>query len=159
MAESLGVAGSVVGIISLSMQISEGLLKYYRSWKDQDNAVSDLCASLESLSESLTILSTAIQPPVKFGKAVKNDVEKNVDRMSGTLKKLKDELEKIKGTQTPKPGARATMRRHVRRALYPFREETLNKMQRAIDNARSDLDLALQVLQMSVYQYFSVWFG
>ncbi|OCK89794.1 uncharacterized protein K441DRAFT_699583 [Cenococcum geophilum 1.58] len=40
------------------------------------------------------------------------------------------------------------MRRHVRRALYPFREETLSKIQRVVSEARSNLYLALQVLQV-----------
>jgi hypothetical protein len=159
MAGSLGVAGSVVGIISLSVQISQGLLKFYRSWKDQDSAVSDICVSLESLSETLTIMLTAIQPPAKYDKIVKNNVEENIDRMSGTLKKLEYELKKIQGTETPKPGARATMRHHIRRAFYPFKEETLNQLQRAVAEARSNLDLALQMLQMFVYEccYIRIW--
>jgi hypothetical protein len=159
MAESLGVAGSVVGIISLSIQISQGLLKFYRSWKDQDSVVSDICVSLESLSETLTIMLTAIQPPAKYDKVVKNNVEENIDRMSGTLKKLEYELKKIQGTETPKPGARATMRHHIRRAFYPFKEETLNQLQRAVAEARSNLDLALQMLQMFVYEccYIRIW--
>jgi uncharacterized coiled-coil protein SlyX len=159
MVESLGVAGSVVGIISLSIQISQGLLKFYRSWKDQDSVVSDICVSLESLSETLTIMLTAIQPPAKYDKIVKNNVEENIDRMSGTLKKLEYELKKIQGTETPKPGARATMRHHIRRAFYPFKEETLNQLQRAVAEARSNLDLALQMLQMFVYEccYIRIW--
>jgi hypothetical protein len=159
MAESLGVAGSVVGIISLSIQISQGLLKFYRSWKDQDSVVSDICVSLESLSETLTIILTAIQPPAKYDKIVKNNVEENIDRMSGTLKKLEYELKKIQGTEIPKSGARATMRHHIRRAFYPFKEETLNQLQRAVAEARSNLDLALQMLQMFVYEccYIRIW--
>jgi hypothetical protein len=159
MVESLGVAGSVVGIISLSIQISQGLLKFYRSWKDQDSVVSDICVSLESLSETLTIMLTAIQPPAKYDKIVKNNVEENIDRMSGTLKKLEYELKKIQGTETLKPGARATMRHHIRRAFYPFKEETLNQLQRAVAEARSNLDLALQMLQMFVYEccYIRIW--
>jgi len=152
MAEALGVAGSVVGIISLSIQISQGLLNYYGSWKDQDNAVSSTCASLEGLSKTLTILSTAIQTHSNLDKIIIKNVEEHVNRISGVLKKLEDELEKVQSTETPNPGMRAAMRRHVRRALYPFMEETLNKIQQAVAEARSNLDLALQALQMFVYQ-------
>ncbi len=128
MAEALGVAGSVVGIISLGLQISQGLMKYYGSWSDQDNVVSDMFASLKGLLETLMILSKAIQPPAIFDKITKDNVEENVNRTNRALKKLEDELKEVQGIETPKPGARATMRRHIRRALYPFREETLNKI-------------------------------
>jgi hypothetical protein len=154
MAEALGVAGSVVGIVSLGIQLTEGLLKYYASWKDQDNDISAMCASLDSLQRTLTVLSRTIQPPARFGMSIKDSVEKNVNCITGILEKLKDELEKVQGTEPPNPGARSAMRRHVRRALYPFREETLSKIQRVVSEARSNLDLALQVLQVFVYLRF-----
>ena len=154
MAEALGVAGSVVGIVSLGIQLTQGLLKYYGSWKDQDSDISDMCASLDSLQRTLTILSKTIQPPARFSMSIKDSLEKNVNRINGALEKLKDELGKIQGTESPKPGARSAMRRHVRRALYPFREETLSKIQRVVSEACSNLDLALQVLQVFVYLRF-----
>ena len=151
MAEALGVAGSVVGIVSLGIQLTQGLLKYYGSWKDQDNDISDMCASLDSLQRTLTILSKTIQPPARFGMSIKDSVEKHVNRIHSALERLKDELRKVQGTESPKPGSRSAMRRHVRRALYPFREETLSKIRRVVFEARSNLDLALQVLQVFVY--------
>jgi predicted transcriptional regulator with HTH domain len=154
MAEALGVARSVAGIVSLGIQLTQGLLKYYGSWKDQDNDISDMCASLDSLRRTLVILSETIQPPARFGVSIKDSVEKNINRINGALEQLKDELRKVQGTEPLKPGARSAMRRHVRRALYPFREETLSKIQRVVSEARSNLDLALQVLQVFVYLRF-----
>lgn len=154
MTEALGVAGSVVGIVSLGIQLTQGLLKYYGSWKDQDNDISDMCASLDSLQRTLTILSKTIQAPAKFGMSIKDSVEKNVNHIRGALEKFKDELRKVQGTESPKPGARSAMRRHVRRALYPFKEETLSKIQRVVSEACATLDLALQVLQVFVYLRF-----
>jgi hypothetical protein len=128
--------------------------QYYRSWKDQDNDISDVCASLDSLQRTLTILSKTIQPPARFDMGIKDSVEKNVNCINGALEKLTDELRKVQGTELLKSGARSAMRRHVRRALYPFREETLSNIQRVVSEARSNLDLALQVLQVFVYLRF-----
>jgi len=150
MAEAFGVASSVVGIVSLGIQLTQGLLKYYGSWKDQDNVVADMCTSLDNLSGSLTVLEKALQPPARFDKSVKDSVEKNINAMYGTMRKLEDELRKVRDAESPKVGVRSAMRRHVRRGLYPFREETLNKIQRVVAEARQNLDLALQVLQMFV---------
>jgi hypothetical protein len=154
MAEAFGVAGNVISIVSLGIQITQGLLKYYGSWKDQDNDISNMCASLDSLSETLKILSKTIQPPARFDDTTKDSVEKNVNRIDGAVGKLKGELGKIQDTESIQSGVRSTMRRHVRRALYPFREETLGKIHRFVSEARQNLDLALLVLQVFVcYQY------
>jgi hypothetical protein len=150
MAEAFGVAGSAVGIVSLGIQITQGLIKYYGSWKGQDIDIASICASLDSLSETLKILEKTIQPPARFNKDIKDNVEKNVNAISGAVQKLDDELRKVHDVESPKSGARFAMRRHVRRAFYPFKEETLNKIQRLVAEARQNLDLALLVLQMYV---------
>lgn len=153
MAEALGVAGSVVGIVSLGIQVTQGLLKYYGSWKDQDSDISDMCASLDSLWETLKILSNTIQPPARFDKAIKDSVEENVNCTDGAMGRHNDELKNVKDTESTMSGAR--MRRHVRRLLYPFREETLSKIRRFISEARQNLDLALQVLHVFVCLIFT----
>ena len=149
MAEALGVAGSVVGIVSLGIQLTHGLLKYYGAWKDQDNVVEDICISLDNISGSLTVLKKALQPPTRFDKSVKDSVENNINAMYGTMQKLEVALRKVRDAESPKVGARSAMRRHVRRAFYPFREETLSRIKQIVTEAHLNLDLALQVLQMS----------
>jgi hypothetical protein len=78
-------------------------------------------------------------------------VERNIKSVEGTMKKLEVELRNILSPESPKPGSRTALRRHVRRAMYPFKIETVSKIQRLILDARSNLDLSLQVLQMFVY--------
>jgi len=147
----LGVAGSVVGIISFSIQIAQGFLQYYGSWRDQDSDVAGMCASLESLSRTLTVLSETFQRHDPPSMSMQKLVVENVDYVNVAMKKLEDELKKVQNTESPKPRVRAAMRRHVRRALYPFKEETLQKIQNALSEARSNFNLTLQVLHMLVY--------
>jgi hypothetical protein len=151
MAEALGVASSIVGIVSLGIQVAQGLLTYYGSWKDQDTDISNMCISIESLEMTLEILSNAIQPPAKFDKIIKDNVEKNILLSEVGLRDLKSQLEKANTTVLPKQGVRSTMRRHMRRAFYPFKEQTLRKIQQVVSEARSNLDIALQTLQLFVY--------
>jgi hypothetical protein len=83
--------------------------------------------------------------------SIQKGVVESVDRVNIAMKKLKDELKKVQTTESSKPGVRAAMRRHVLRALYPFKEETLMKIQNTVSDARSSLDLILQVRHMLVY--------
>jgi hypothetical protein len=144
-----GVAASVVSIASFGIQIAQGLLQYYGSWRDQDSDVADMCASLDSLSRTLAVLSETFQKPPRM--SIQTRVVETVDCVNIAMKKLEDELKKVQNTESPNPGVRAAIRRHVRRALYPFKEETLRKIQNAVSEARSDLNLTLQVLHMLVY--------
>ncbi|KAI9776091.1 MAG: hypothetical protein M1839_000604 [Geoglossum umbratile] len=146
MGDAIGVAGSAVGIISLGIQAAQGILWYYRAWKDQDGDISKMCSSLDNLIETLQVLLKTIEPPATFGRSVKGSVENSINAFHRTLKKLESELEKVKNAEPLKPGARSKIRRHVRRACYPFKEATLVKIQGGISDARSDLGLALDVL-------------
>jgi len=147
----LGVAASVVGITSFGIQITQGILQYYGSWRDQDSDVANMCASLDSLSRTLAVLSETFQRRDPPSMSIQKRVVESVDRVNIVMKKLEDELKKVQSTESPKPGVRAVMRRHVRRGLYPFKEETLQKIQNAVSEARDDLNLTLQVLHMLVY--------
>lgn len=148
MAEALGVAGSVVGIISLGIQISQGFLQYYESWKSQDEDIADMCVSLENLLRTLVVISETIQPPTNFTRSVVENVEKNVGSTKQAIDKLCDELRQVQNLGIPKQGARALMRRHLRRALYPFKKPTLSKIEQAVGEARSNLGPALDALQL-----------
>ena len=146
MAEAFGVAGSAVGVISLGIQVEQGLLKYYASWKDQDADISRICASLGSLRGTLAAISE--QSLSKFEEGMKESVEKNIDLVREGLEELAKELEKVRSAESPRSGAREALRRHLRRAYYPFKEETLLKIQRVISDTRSNLNLALTTLNM-----------
>ena len=90
----LGVAASVVGILSFGIEIAQGLLQYYGSWKDQDSDVADMCASLDSLSRTLAVLSETFQRHDPPSMSIQKRVVESVDRVNIVMKKLEDELKK-----------------------------------------------------------------
>lgn len=120
----LEVAGSAVGIVSLGIQVAGGLLKYYGSWKDYDVDIFNLCATLGNLSDVLDTLLQTVEPPARFDKSITHTVERNISSVKHFLDVLETELSKIQSASPSKPDWKSIMRRHVRRALYPFKEET-----------------------------------
>ncbi|OJD10599.1 hypothetical protein AJ78_08434, partial [Emergomyces pasteurianus Ep9510] len=153
MAEAFGVAGSAAGIFSLGIQLTQGLLKYYGSWKGQDGEILKLWASLDNLSEIFRVLSKIIEPSATSDKKIRDTVGKSIHHVDVCVGTLKEELKKIQDPKSPKPEWKSTMRRHVRRAYYPFKEETLEKIQRAVDKACGNLNLSLQALEMFVHHH------
>jgi hypothetical protein len=140
-----GVAGSAVGIISLGIQVCQGLVQYYGAWKDAPKDVSTMCKSVESLAKSLRMLQDNIK-----SKGVPTNVEMNVensiDDCTDDIKELQDELIKVQEMK----GSSIWSKVHgqARRLLYPFREGTLLKLRGIISNIRENLSLAVDVLHL-----------
>lgn len=148
MAEVVGVAGSSINIISAGIQTTRGILWYYDAWKTRDEDVLGMYTSLGQLERTLELLLKNISPPAIFRSDVKDHVEKNINALGETLKKLAEELEKVK--EEDPPGMSSKLQGHMRKALYPFKKARLAKIQVAIAEARSNLDLALTALKLYV---------
>jgi predicted nuclease with TOPRIM domain len=87
---------------------------------------------------------------VEPDKSTEDSVKENINHVDGAMRELDDELKKVQGEKSELEARRA-MRRHLRRAFYPFKEETLKKIRQVVDGAIQNLNLALQVLQVFVY--------
>ena len=56
MADTVSVAGSAVGVISLAITTCQGVISYYDSWETQDQNISDAKRKIERLQSSLSAL-------------------------------------------------------------------------------------------------------
>jgi hypothetical protein len=66
MAEALGIASGAAGIVALGLEITQGLLRYYSAWRDQDKDIKSMYGSLTVLSKLLLQLERRIQTPAIF---------------------------------------------------------------------------------------------
>lgn len=145
-AAHMDVAGSAVGIIFLDMQCCQGLMKYYDSWKGQDQAVTATCQSLESLGITLVVLRKAITGR-EFPVGAISIVEDNITPCEEGIDSLRRKLEKVQNNVLSS-AFRDRVRLEGKRLLYPFRESTLMKLREIVQEIRAQLKLALATLQM-----------
>ncbi|PNP47434.1 hypothetical protein TGAMA5MH_01253 [Trichoderma gamsii] len=61
MAEALGVASSVVGIISFGISIWQGLLTYYNAFRDSEEDIGQMCASMENVAKTLLAIDLTLR--------------------------------------------------------------------------------------------------
>ncbi|KAL4816385.1 hypothetical protein BDW67DRAFT_162220 [Aspergillus spinulosporus] len=149
MAEALGIASGVAGLISLGLEITQGLLEFYVAWRNQDAEIDSMYNALSGLSSLLAQIQRKIQPPASFDIETKRDVEKCIAATLTNLEQLDTELGKIRETgPSAQAGVRITLRRHILRGKYPFKVETLRTIQTSISDSRSNLSLALQLLHI-----------
>ncbi|KAI4090695.1 MAG: hypothetical protein LQ344_004599 [Seirophora lacunosa] len=142
MGDPLSVGASAVGIISLGLTVSNGLLDYYNAFKDQPADVAQMITSLQSLSQNLEAIDRKVQHPLLNREAV-HGVTENLESCAAGVHILQVKLDKIRNT---KPGVRAS----VQRAKYPFQRKTLDKLAQTISVVQNHLSLAISALQLDV---------
>lgn len=147
MADPLSTAGSVIGIISLGIQVVQSIYKYYSAAKDQHSDIARTLRKLEDLQSLLERLNTHLSDR-KFRSSEKpllQNIESAIQLCEESIDELGQEVRKFE--KTPTDSARAAIKGAVRRLAYPFRESTLLKLHEDIDYLISQLSLTLSLLQ------------
>lgn len=62
----LATAGSLVGLISLSIQSSQGLISYYSAWKSYDEQIGHTHQNLDELRITCEYLERELQRIVQY---------------------------------------------------------------------------------------------
>ena len=146
MAEPLSVAGSAVGVVSLAITICQGVLSYYNSWDTQDQNIIDAKEKIESLRNNLLALRE-ILPKISSSSAIAAQVEHCVLSCEEGTARLEKFLEKC--LKNPAP---LTLRDRLRdcrqRAIFPFRQSSLDSLKEIVRDLEGNLGTALQVLRL-----------
>ncbi|OBT97547.1 hypothetical protein VE01_04507 [Pseudogymnoascus verrucosus] len=139
------LAGTAVGAISLGIQVCQGLVEYYGSWKDAPKDVARMCQSIRSLEERLNAVNAVVKNNGIASQAG-SGVQSGIDSCVTSIAELQSQL--IKVQEISGPNIWSKVHGHGRRLLYPFRESTLLKLNGIVSEMRENLSFALDVLQL-----------
>lgn len=141
----LAAAGSVVGLLSLSIQSCQGLTSYYSAWKSYDEQINqtyrhvdELKILCENLGRELLKITQDQEPAVQ-------QVVRLIASCQDGIKNLRDASEQCHSAQVPQ-SLTAKIKLHRDRALYPFRKQTLDTLKDTVSNIKGNLDSAMQIL-------------
>lgn len=148
MTDPVSIAGSAAGLISLGIQVTQSLCDFYRSYKDLDSDLSVTTQKLECLLEIFcslerTISNCSIQEDERD---LIKKVETSIKACDELIQGLQDEYGKL--NKTSSDGFKVAFKIAGRRATYPFRKSTLQKLDENIDEVRTNISFALGVLQL-----------
>jgi hypothetical protein len=146
MADPLSVAGGVVGIISLGITVTQALVDFYTTARDQKSNTAATAEKLNLLLDLLESLSRQLADRTfrPGERDLLDNVERCINACDEIIRELETENKKFKDCSTHNIAAAA--RTATRRVAYPFRQSTLQKLDEDIDETISHLSLALQVL-------------
>ena len=147
MAEAFGVAGSAVGVISLGIQVCQGLLAYYDSWKGCHQDVENTSKSIASLTETLELVSRVVKNKKGQGEPIEQQIYSIVVRCLTGIEALSKQFERFE-KYPDSADIRSKIKSHMRRLYYPFKESTLAKLRDSVQDVRDDLVPALAILQV-----------
>ncbi|KAF2679906.1 hypothetical protein K458DRAFT_313076 [Lentithecium fluviatile CBS 122367] len=143
------VAGAVVGITSLGMQVCQGLIGYYypfRNFRDDIEAIITRVEGLQEILEALESVNNRLRQP---DDAVVKQLQQTVDACSAGLAAL-DSMRKKCGDTTI-PGTWQDKAKFARQRLFwPFKKDTLAEMQTTLDRLQINLLSAQQLVAIDV---------
>ncbi|PQE26429.1 Ankyrin repeat-containing domain protein [Rutstroemia sp. NJR-2017a BBW] len=160
--EVVGAVSNIAGIVSVGIQVCEGLVNYYNAWKGSKKENSTMIQSIESLLDCLSLLKRALESPA-FDETLVINVESKILDCEESINELHDELRKImvcklsgvaqdasiERKDNANPSIKDKMAEQGRRLLYPFRKSTLMRIQESIEHVRINLVLSMDTLNLS----------
>ena len=147
MADPFSVAASAVSVVSLGVQVCQGLLSYYSDYKSYDDDVSSLCRKIEDLQSTLEICADILRKPGLTTSKASANVAKNMGACKDGLDLLQISLDSCRKIPRPQ-GLKGNICNHGQRTLYPFRKSNVLQLQSTVLELQENLHTALLALQM-----------
>ena len=144
----MDVASSAVGIASLGIQVCQGLLSYYNSWKAYKSDIATACQCVDDLRQTFELLEGTLHKQELDSARVKR-AEECLGSCTDALSDLEKTLQRIHTYASPS-GLQEKLHSGFQRLIYPFRESTLVKIREIVSELREHVSLALQVLQLDL---------
>ncbi|KAA8571542.1 hypothetical protein EYC84_001542 [Monilinia fructicola] len=160
--EAIGTISNIAGILSAGIQVCEGLVNYYTTWKSSKKENAEMIKSMANLLTNFALLQDVLQSP-SFDETMAVTVESDILDCEDSIAELRDELKKvmvckpsgideddsIARRSLDNQGFRDKMAEQRRRILYPFRKSTLMKLQESVEHVRRNLVFAMDILNLS----------
>ena len=152
MSDPFSIAAGIAGFLSLGIQVTQTLVDFYSVYKTQDADVAKITQNMENLQSSFRTLENAIQQRQSQPNA--EELLQEVDKAAQRCNEIIQELQTVCQKLYTKSGSCTKSRLQVagRRATYPFRRSTIQKIEEDVCDIRENLLFALNVLQFKSHK-------
>lgn len=149
MADPFSVAGSAVGVISLGLNICQSLISYYGSWKAYDDEIKNLIYKAEGLKSTLHTLQGPLRELESTNPSEILEVQSQVLACEAVIQKVRKRVRKCEEI-LPSSAFAYKLQVLGKKALYPFKRETLIWLRDTMEGLQANLNTAILMLQMCV---------
>ena len=143
----MGDAGAVVGVVSLALQVLQGLSQYYSQFKAFDDTIAQTTHRVERLRGILVAVDGPVRKLEVDNSPISEQVRLAITSCEVGLGKLQEIVEKCSKTQI---GGKflSPLQAVKNRVLFPFRKSTLDDLGTYLGGVQANLDTILQALQL-----------
>ncbi|KAL9122532.1 MAG: hypothetical protein Q9187_000914 [Circinaria calcarea] len=149
MADPVSAAGTAVGVVSVGIQVCQGLLSYYAAWKSYSGDITHLYSKIDGFKSTLENLETTLQTLSPQSTSATQNVIEKIASCQNAIEKLREILGKCRSINVPQ-GIRGKVKMHGENALYPLRKGILQGLKTTIADLQDNLDSALQTLTLDI---------
>lgn len=149
------VASTAIAIISLGIQVCQGLVSYYQDFNSQDEKVTDILGDMDTLSNILEAIQRCLS---KLNSRQLDTITQTQDCIivcASAITKLDQLLAKCLQTTVP-ADFKEPMRVLTRKAMFPFCSSTIKDLRDTVKGLQMNVVIALQTLQLYVLTIFLI---
>ncbi|KAJ5520298.1 hypothetical protein N7463_000751 [Penicillium fimorum] len=155
------LAGAAVGIISLGLQVCQGIVSYSQAWRGYDEKIQNTRNKAESIRILLKTLRETIEELQQTRPEVAADLEEKAMRMRSSIDKLRKIIDRFKPARSEV--FLDKVRTQLKKSVYYFQKDNLQDMQNHLDQIQNVLQTSLLIynwqdqresraMQISIYE-------
>lgn len=150
MAEALGVAGSVVGIISLGLDLFKEISQYLDDVDARDEDL-ERARNVTKISQTtLRAVDKAVSRATITDPDAKNAVDDCRASCTAAVERLVKLVDQLKGVKNTGNSGTAKVKQLYTKLKYPFKKQDMEKLEECLINTNSILQNTLSVLLLLV---------
>ncbi|KAF6834765.1 hypothetical protein CMUS01_06041 [Colletotrichum musicola] len=147
------VLGTVVGVVSLGIQLSSGVITYLDGIQCREEDIDSTkrrCRSMEALLKEIESHRLRLPSPTALANTNGTALEESLTSAKAELSLLADFMAKVSPIDALSPPKTAIdkMREQKRKLLYPFRRDHLDRLDTRLEAANTTLRAAFQLAEL-----------
>ncbi|OHE99311.1 hypothetical protein CORC01_05352 [Colletotrichum orchidophilum] len=142
------ILGTVVGVVSLGLQLCSGITKYLdgvKGHREDIASASRQCQSLEAFLIQLRDMQSRIA-----GATNGDAIERAVSSVNAELDGLRTFVDEIRRSEDSSGSFSEWISERKKQAIYPFKRSQLDRLETQLSKANEALQTAIQVAQLYV---------
>ena len=143
----LATAGSIVGLISLSIQACEGLTRYYHDFRSHDQEISSFHQDIEDLKRMCKNLEHQLRRSRRRSEPLDHQLTDLISSSRDGIKRIQCAVERCSSIEKPQSQI-ARLNQLRLRLVYPLRKGTIQGLNETVHRVQRNIQTALQILQV-----------
>lgn len=141
------IAGTAVGVLSLGIQVCQGLVFYFQAYKSQDEKILEFVQDASTLTNTLDSTQNCLSKLSCRQLDTLVQVQRSIVQCTTAIKRLDQLLGKCRQTGLP-TDFKERIQLLTRKATFPFRQRTVQELREIVKGLQTTISVALQALQM-----------